>query len=165
MVRIGLISDTHIPDHAKALPEQLKQVFRGVDLILHAGDIYIPSVLDELECLAPVLAAEGDDDDWETTRDERVKEKQILTIDDVTIWLIHERPWPWPPFVLSKQVERRPDVIVVGHTHSATLEKKGDVLLVNPGSATFPHYRHELGTVALLTINSSKAEAHIVQLQ
>ncbi len=59
---IGLTSDTHIPDHAKELPSQLKEAFRGFDLILHAGDIYVVSVLGELERLAPVLAAEGDDD-------------------------------------------------------------------------------------------------------
>ena len=61
-MRIGLISDTHIPDHADELPEQLKDAFRGVELILHAGDIYTIPVLDELEIIAPVLAAEGDDD-------------------------------------------------------------------------------------------------------
>ena len=61
-MRIGLISDTHIPHDAKAIPPQVKEVFRGVDLILHAGDIYLSSVLDELEEIAPVLAARGDDD-------------------------------------------------------------------------------------------------------
>ncbi len=157
-MRIGLISDTHIPDHAEELPEQLKQVFRGVDLILHAGDVYDASVLDELECLAPVLVAEGDDD--ALPNDRRVKRKHILSIDGVTIWLMHERPWSRT--LDSKQA---PDVIVSGHTHLARLEEKGDVLLVNPGSPTYPHYKRELGTVALLTINSGKAEAYIVQLQ
>ena len=46
---VGLLSDTHIPDHAKKLPDQLKEVFRGVDMILHGGDIFAVSVLDELE--------------------------------------------------------------------------------------------------------------------
>ena len=160
-MRIGLISDTHIPDHAKELPDQLKEVFRGVDLILHAGDIYITSVLDELERLAPVLAAEGDDDPYYTTSDRRVKRKHILSIEGVTIWLIHERPWPWTPD--SKEA---PDVIIFGHTHNSMLGSLNeDILLVNPGSPTFPRYKQELGTVALLTINSGKAEANIVQLQ
>ena len=165
-MRVGLISDTHIPDHAKELPQQLKQVFRGVSLILHAGDIYVTSVLDDLERLAPVLAAEGDDDPISTLRDRRVKEKHILNIDGVTIWLIHDRFQFWPPHSTGTiQHESTPDVIVYGHTHYATLENKGDVLLVNPGSPTFPHYKPELGTVALLTISSGKVEANIVQLQ
>jgi len=160
-MRIGLISDTHIPNHAKELPDQLKDLFHAVDLILHAGDIYTISVLDELECLAPVLAAEGDDDPLSTSTDRRVKVKHILNIDGVTIWLTHARPWSWP--LDSRET---PNVIVCGHTHTAALGNlKGDILLVNPGSPTFPQYKLELGTVALLAINSGKAEANIVQLQ
>ncbi len=157
---IGLISDTHIPDHVKELPQQLKQVFHGVDLILHAGDIYVTSVLDELECIAPVLAAEGDDDYGEVLRDKRLKKEHILTVEGVTIWLCHQYEiWSW-----DKQ-ENPPDVIVFGHSHKALLENHGDILRVNPGSPTFPHYKHELGTVGLLTVNSGKAEAQIIQLQ
>ncbi len=162
---IGLISDTHVPDHASALPKQLKEVFRDVDLILHAGDIYAASVLDELECLAPVKAAAGDDDPTPTLHDRRVKQRHILNIDGTTIWLIHDKLF-WP--LDSKgiyQHERTPDVIVFGHTHHATMEEQGHVLLINPGSPTLPGYRFKLGTVALLNINSDKAEANIVQLQ
>ncbi len=54
---IGLISDTHIPWAVKELPPEVGEAFRGVDLILHAGDIYSHAVLDELERIAPVLAA------------------------------------------------------------------------------------------------------------
>ena len=61
-MRIGLISDTHIPDVARAIPRNVSRAFSGVDLILHAGDIQLASVLDELERIAPVLAARGDDD-------------------------------------------------------------------------------------------------------
>ena len=61
-MRIGLISDTHIPDIEKKIPFEIMHSFRGVDLILHAGDVYSPSVLDDLDCIAPVLVARGDDD-------------------------------------------------------------------------------------------------------
>jgi len=163
---IGLISDTHIPDHAKKLPEQLKEVFRGVDLILHGGDIYSPSVLNELERIAPVLAAEGDDDPTYTINDVRVKRKHTINIDGVTIWLMHKKPQPLPPF--SKEVpwlDEPPGVIVFGHTHKATLEKHQGILHVNPGSPTFPSYNLKLGTVGLLTVNSGRVEAEIIQLQ
>ena len=70
-MRIGLVADTHIPGAAAELPEQVAQAFRGVDLILHGGDIYTPSVLDELERIAPVLAAKGDDDSGELLTDSR----------------------------------------------------------------------------------------------
>lgn len=46
--KIGLISDTHVPDRAKSLPKNLKEYFRDVDLILHAGDITTPDVIHRL---------------------------------------------------------------------------------------------------------------------
>ena len=61
-MRIGLITDTHIPEIEEKIPIEIMHSFRGVDLILHAGDAYSPSVLDDLECIAPVLVARGDDE-------------------------------------------------------------------------------------------------------
>ena len=159
---IGLISDTHIPDHVKGLPEQLKKTFRDVDLILHAGDIYIVSVLDELESIAPVMAAWGDDDrESDLGGDRRLERKHILNIDGITIWLTHEISWSGTPY----NPKEAPDVIVFGHTHYASLQNYKGILQINPGSATFPNYRLELGTVGLLTVNSGKAEGQIIQLQ
>ncbi|MFC2021309.1 metallophosphoesterase family protein [Chloroflexota bacterium] len=163
---IGLISDTHIPDHAKKLPDQLAEVFRGVDLILHGGDIFSLSVLNELEHIAPVLAAEGDDDSSYTANDSRVKRKHIINIDGVNIWLIHEKPQPLPTF--SKEIswlDESPDAIIFGHTHKAAIKNHHGILQVNPGSPTFPDYTLQLGTVGLLTINSGKVEAEIIQLK
>ena len=176
-MRIGLISDTHIPVHAKELPPQLKEVFHGVDLILHAGDIYAVSGLDELEKLAPVLAAEGDDDSFEVANDRRVKRKHILNIDGVTIWLMHISP-----LLRSERLkqEKPPDVdvIVFGHTHEASVVfgavfsdtdidswVRKAIIEINPGSPTFHHYRQELGTVGLLTVNSGKTGVEIIQLR
>jgi putative phosphoesterase len=167
---IGLISDTHIPDHVKELPQQLKEVFHGVDLILHAGDIYITPVLDELESIAPVLAAEGDDDEGEVLRDNRLKKEHVLAVEGVTIWLCHQYEiWSLDGLVKYevnhwRRPEKYPDVVIFGHTHKAVLEKGSGVLRVSPGSATFPNYKCELGTVALLTVNSGNTEAKIIQL-
>src|SRR6266849_7256559 len=55
---IGVISDTHIP-HFKKLPEAIWEHFAGVELIVHAGDLSILSVLNELETIAPVVAVQG----------------------------------------------------------------------------------------------------------
>jgi hypothetical protein len=155
---IGLISDTHIPEAAEVLPARIKEAFCDVDLILHAGDIYTVSVLDELEVLAPVLAAEGDDDYQEVYRDERVKQQHILRVGGITILLRHIRPWSWP------SSEKVPNILVFGHTHNAMIEKKEGILLINPGSPTFPSYKYELGTIAILDIDSGKVDARIVSL-
>ena len=56
-MKIGLISDTHMPGGATEIPSQVFDVFKGVDLIVHAGNIYTVSILDDLEAIAPVKAA------------------------------------------------------------------------------------------------------------
>jgi len=166
---IGLISDTHIPFDVKELPE-LKHVFGNVDLILHAGDIYYTSVLDQLENIAPVMAARGDDDYGKTLDDQRVKETHILTVDGVTIWLFHEyRYSEWYKYEkFGKQAwtssETPPDVLIYGHFHRAIINEGEFVLSVTPGSATFPNYKREPGTVGLLNIESGVATAKIIQL-
>ena len=59
---IGLISDTHIPDRAKEIPEKVFEAFSEVDLIMHAGDLTSPKVIDDLEQIAPVMAIQGNMD-------------------------------------------------------------------------------------------------------
>ncbi len=171
---IGLLSDTHIAVPSQTLPPQIKDTFSGVDLILHAGDIWIPSVLDELESIAPVMAAWGDDDmKGDLGDDNRMMKGHTLTLEGVTLWLTHIKPryslinpkeelYSFRPG--PEDPEDPPRVVVFGHTHLPTIEHYKDALLVNPGSATFPNYVTKLGTAALLTINSGEVEARIVQL-
>lgn len=168
-MRVGLLSDTHIPEAAPGLPKKLRRVFDGVDLILHAGDIYVPSVLDDLERMAPVLAARGDDDVGAMLADSRVKWKHVLEIEGKTIWLIHYVPYPYP--VMSWRSEdivgkgqKSPDVVVFGHDHCTIVEKRGGVLLVNPGSPTFLNYRQGGGTIGLLELDSAEATVQILEL-
>ncbi len=157
-MRIGLLSDTHIPDAVLELPTQLARAFYGVDLILHAGDIFVSSVLDQLEEIAPVLAAQGDSEYQETRIDRRVSEKHVINIEGVRIWLWHEGKWSRDGY------QDPPDIIVFGHTHAPFVEKRKGILLVNPGSPTYPGYRCTLGTVGLLDINAGKVEAQIINL-
>jgi len=169
-MRIGLLSDTHIPDAAEALPAEVFRALGGVDLILHAGDIYIPSVLDELERIAPVLAAMGDDDYGDIQKDVRVKGKHILKLEGQTLWLIHERPYsymfalPQTRNLPGQKEEDGPDIVVFGHEHRVVVQRDSGLLLVNPGSPTFLNYRRGLGTVGILDIGSGEAEVNILQL-
>lgn len=199
---IGLISDTHIgypgdilPSHIKGgsrgvaletLPVEVLEALRGVDLILHAGDIYMPSVLDELESVAPVMAAWGDDDvAVDFGADKRLKKRHTLVFNGVTLWLTHVKPTFWlidpdeELYFLASDLEdtedpeaisEPPDIIVHGHSHFASVEHfketahNKNILVMNPGSATFPDYVAKLGSVALLTINSGEVETRIVPL-
>jgi len=163
---IGLIADTHIPEIAQTLPPRVKEIFKGVDLILHAGDIFVDSVLDDLGTLAPVLAARGDDD--YQIRDKRIDEVQNLTLDGLNVYVIHSSHYFARDLIQHPEkhnLDRAPDVVVFGHTHRDIVQAIGKSLLVNPGSPTFPYYQLRAGTVALLSIKARKAEAHIVPLE
>lgn len=169
-MRIGLVSDTHIPEVAQALPPEIVQAFAGVDLILHAGDIYVTTVLDELQRIAPVVAAEGDDDYYPTLADERVKARHVLKLEGQTVWLVHQNPYY---YLLASRQQRNvpeqvkpdsPDIVVFGHEHHVTVQRHSGVLFVNPGSPTFLHYRRGLGTVGILDIGPGEAQVRILQL-
>jgi uncharacterized protein len=167
-MRIGLVADTHIPRDVKGLPPHIKEAFKGVDLILHAGDIYIPGVLDELATIAPVLAARGNGD-WAFPEDSRVKDCHIFDAGGFRIGLIHatilaELPRRHIDGVMKSEFGGPVDVIVFGDTHIASIEKYEGVLLINPGSPTLPNGLFELGTVALSEINIGEIKARIVQL-
>lgn len=166
-MRIGIISDTHIPLNAKELPPQLAKVFAGVEFILHAGDTYYPSVLDELEALAPVLAAYGDGDarlGVKISADLRLRESHVFSVGDVRIGLTHSLRLPG---VSIEGFFGCPvDIVICGHTHEANIETYQGVVLINPGSATLPsHQENKLGTVGLLDIAQGKADVRIVQLE
>jgi hypothetical protein len=167
-VRIGLLADTHIPGASESLPLRVKEVFAGVDLILHAGDIYIASVLDELEELAPVLAAKGDDD-YVVDNDNRVKETHTLVINGICLHLIHKMPSTlFRAWIRGKsqdgELDNAPDVLVFGHTHCDLIYDLEGILLINPGTPTFPKYPAALGTVGIIDIESGKVIPNIIHL-
>ena len=170
---IGLISDTHLADPGEKLPSQIETAFEGVELILHGGDIWVPSALNQLESIAPVIAAWGDDDmEKDLGDDSRMLKDRAVYIDGVTLWLVHEKPAfgtivPRENRIFSRNVtpgREVLDAIIYGHTHKALIEKHKGVLVVNPGSPTWPNNFPELGTVGLLSIDSGKVDARIIQL-
>ena len=162
-MRVGIISDTHIPEVARAVPRQVADAFRGVDLILHAGDIYSLSVLDDLERIAPVLACLGDDDHFSLARDHRVKTRQVLELEGHTVWVVHDKPFVHRS--AAGQNAQIPDIMVHGHTHRALVWEDQGVLFVGPGSPTFLQYQRGLGTVAIMDLNPGGADDSIVKLQ
>ena len=167
-MKIGLISDTHIPRDADEIPPQVREIFTGVELILHAGDIYTFQVLDELETIAPVLAARGNGDIW-LPEDPRLKESHVLNIQGLRIGVTHGLDYPEPDWRSLEQAMETEfggpvDVFIFGSSHKALVETYKGVLLVNPGSPTLPMGLQQLGTVGILEINQGKAKAHVIQL-
>jgi len=164
-MRIGLISDTHMPSGEWKLSPRILDVFQGVDLILHAGDIYTPWVLDWLERVAPVLAAKGTAADT-FGDDPRVKETQVLEIDEHRLGMIHIMHMP-PHRPMEAYFGKPVDIVVCGDTHIDAIETIDGVLFVNPGSATLPGPTHRMdlpGTVGLLDVVNGTVKAQIVSL-
>jgi putative phosphoesterase len=177
-MRIGLISDTHIPEACEHLPARVFEVFRGIDLVMHAGDVYVNRVLDELAEIAPVIAALGNGDeglDGHQHRlevDDRVREAHLLELEGVRIGLVHAIPTPdeTSQEVFERAMQRHfggpVDVVVQGHSHIEGVVRFGSTLVVNPGSATLPRNLTNIpGTVAILEVaDGAVRSAEIVQL-
>lgn len=155
-MRIGLISDTHLPSSIREPWPEVAQAFRQVDLILHAGDIVTPRILDWLEGIAPVLAALGNDDFG--MDDPRVRPVQVLDVEGWRLGLIHDT-------TSGVRFDRAVDILVSGHTHYERLAHLDGVVHVNPGSATLPHhFSTRLGTVGILDIERERLSAAILRL-
>jgi uncharacterized protein len=164
--RVGILSDTHMPASVQTLWDEIGVAFTGVDLILHGGDIVLPIVLDQLEEIAPVLAARGNNDPgWD---DHRLADTQWLDLEGFRIAMVHDmEPEDEPIDVLRRKYlgGEHADVIVTGHTHFERLDWRDGVLQVNPGSPVHPHlWSTRLGTVAILDLAPGSLCARIVRL-
>ncbi len=153
-MRIGLISDTH-----GLVRPGVAGVFRGVDFILHAGDVGSGDVLAELECIAPVQAVQGNVDPTEL----RLPATIVRKVGSLEIVVTHgnELGRPTPERLAARYGG---DLIVFGHTHRPVVRAIGRTLVVNPGAAGPRRFDLE-PSVALLTVGHHDAvDVRIVKL-
>jgi putative phosphoesterase len=164
--RIGIVSDTHMPGGLQEMWDEVRVAFEGVDLIFHSGDIVLPTVLDQLEAWAPVVAALGNNDFG--MRDPRVAETQWLDIEGFRVAMVHDmEPEDEPIDVLCRRYlgGERADVMVTGHTHFERMDFRDGVLQVNSGSPVHPHlWSTRLVTVAILDLEPGSLRAKIVRI-
>jgi putative phosphoesterase len=176
-LRVGLISDTHIPEARAELWPQVFDVFDGVDAIRHGGDIHELRVLDQLGELAPLWSARGNGEDGSAGRpvaadDPRLRYSWLLDLAGVRVGLTHDVPMPEipPNFTVTRWKDRRfgtqdIDVLVYGDSHVERIDVVGATLCVNPGSPTYPHNLNtQLGTIGFLEIEAATVTASIWQL-
>ena len=152
-MRVGLISDTHGFLHSEVLI-----LFSNVDLILHAGDIGGEDIITGLETLAPVKAVAGNMDGFPLAG--RYPEVLTLDIEGHTVYLVHKPPRSNSDFAK----EKRPEIVIHGHTHHVRNEKRGGILYLNPGSAGNARVAHN-PTVMLVEINkNTDIRVEIIQI-
>lgn len=148
---IGVISDTH----GLIRPESLRAL-RGAELIIHAGDIGKPDVIEALKSIAPVVAIRGNNDREKWAR--KFPETAVVEVGKVRIYVIHN----------IKEIKIDPSaagfqVVISGHSHRPSVLRRGGVLFLNPGSAGPRRFKLPIA-VARLRIRGESVSARIVEL-
>ena len=147
---IGVISDTH-----GLLRPEAVTALHGVEMILHAGDIGKPEILDELNKIAPVTAVRGNNDTGDWARD--IPDRQHLEIGGISIYMLHDLKE-----FNSADEAIDADVLIFGHSHKPMIEERDGVVHLNPGSAGPRRFKLPV-TVALLNVEG-QVSAEIINL-
>ncbi|GAB6877490.1 metallophosphoesterase family protein [Thermaerobacter litoralis] len=164
--RILVLSDTHIPGRGRSLPPAVLEAAAQADLIVHAGDLVSLDVYDELALLAPVVAVCGNVDDPEVYR--RLPPRAVVEREGVRIGVTHGHlgkgaTTPDRALAAFATDVPPPAVVIFGHSHQPLIERRGDVLLFNPGSPTDPR-RAPAPTYGWLELEAGVARARLVEL-
>lgn len=148
-VRVGLVADSHVGEYLDAMPAWVFEALSDCDLILHAGDLSVARVLDELETIAPVCAVRGDHD----LDAERLPAALVVNVRGWQIGLIHgswgrtwdattvarttlagDRGWQHRLDVELRNRLGAVDAIVYGHWHLPRIAAYGPTLMICPGA-------------------------------
>lgn len=148
---VGIVSDTH-----GLLRPEVLEAFKDVSLILHAGDIGSSEVLEDLEKAAPVVAVRGNNDKGEWAN--CISESEVVRAGAVSIYVLHD----------LNQMIRNPkpedvQVVVSGHSHRPSIERREGVLFVNPGSAGPRRFNLPV-SIARLKVQGPAVHAEIITL-
>jgi putative phosphoesterase len=149
--RVGVISDTH-----GLLRDEVRAALKGVDLIIHAGDIGKEEILAALAKIAPVVAVRGNMDRAEWAL--KIPETEVVTIDETQVYVLHDAG--------KLDVEPGPSgfgAVISGHTHRPAVVRRRGVLFLNPGSAGPRRFNLPV-TVAILRVEGKSVEAQVVEV-
>jgi putative phosphoesterase len=153
-MKIGVISDTH-----NFLDPRIPELFKGVEHIIHGGDIGTMAIISELEQIAPVTAVTGNSDIGLP-----LKDVEVFEIGRHKFYLQHIVEPDTPAVLHSDRVQReKPDVIVFGHTHKPFNQTIGGIWYFNPGYAGKMRFNLER-SVALMHFHQDKIKAEFLKL-
>jgi uncharacterized protein len=151
-MKIGVISDTH----GMLRPAAIKAL-RGVEHILHAGDVGDPAILDELRKLAPVTAIRGNIDVGGACA--YLPATEVITLDGHTFYMLHDRQ-----ALDLDPVAAGFSAVISGHSHKPLIEWRNGVLYMNPGSAGPRRFSLPI-SLGLLKIQANALQPELVTLR
>lgn len=162
MLKVLVISDTHAPGRWKGVPQSLLHPLERCDLILHAGDVCVPGVLDELATFAPVQAVLGNNDGDDVAAWGAPLERES-ELEGVRVAMIH--------IAGAKQGRGKrmgarfpgADIVVFGHSHMPVDTVEDGTHLFNPGSPSDPR-REPLASYGWLELDAGQIVSHRIHL-
>jgi putative phosphoesterase len=162
-LKIGIISDTHYPDKTSLISKKIDKAFKDVQLILHAGDIHSPKILEYLSKIAPVVAVAGNGDDASLAN--QLGHHRVVFIQGLKIGIAHGHHGSTCESGIARTFAwfDNTDLVIGGHTHLPEFKQTEQGWYLNPGSYGVP--KDERGpSVAVLTIENEQFDAEIVFL-
>ena len=150
-MRVGVISDTH-----GLLRPEAEKALCGMDLILHAGDVGNPQILERLKTIAPVFAVRGNVDTQAWARE--LPETTVVQTESASLYMLHN----------LRALDMRPEAagfhaVISGHTHQAEQWERDGVLYLNPGSAGPKRFQLPV-TLALLDLGRTPWKVELINL-
>ncbi len=148
---IGIISDTH----GLVRPEALRAL-KGADLLVHAGDIGRPEVIEALRSISPVVAVRGNIDQDEWARN--LPETEVIEFGDLLIYVLHD----------LMKLDLDPGkagfcAVISGHSHCPSKTRRNGVLFLNPGSAGPRRFKLPV-SIARLRVKGASVNAEVIEL-
>lgn len=151
-MKIGIISDTHCYNSdCCQVPQWIKDAFKDVKLIIHAGDIEHEQFIDNLEQIAPVYAVRGNCDPYDSPN----PISRSINVGCGQLVVAHR------PIDAERAIDYNTKIMVYGHTHVATISEEDDLLIINPGSANLPRGGMP-ASVAILETLGEKPTAKLI---
>jgi putative phosphoesterase len=149
--RLGVISDTH----GLVRPEAIAAL-EGVEMIIHAGDVGGPEVLEALRAVAPVVAVRGNNDTGDWARD--LPETEVVACGSVMLYVLHDvHTLDLDPAAAGFHA------VISGHSHRPAVAKRGDILFLNPGSAGPRRFKLPI-SLAHLSVHGDVLDARLIDL-
>lgn len=150
-MKVGVISDTH----GLLRPEALAAL-EGCELIVHAGDIGSPEILDQLASIAPLHVVRGNNDQ-QSTWAENLPDLTCFEINGWQTLLVHDIA------DVPAELDAGVKLVITGHSHKPSMEWRDEVLYLNPGSAGRRRFKLPV-TLAILEVSATALEPRLVHL-